>query len=141
MRAFTLIELLLTVAIISLIAIGGVTMHATIVSDRAVRSAVSVSAAAARVAQESARAQYLGDAWGVRISSASATIFRGVDWLGRDQTFDAEYAFEYSVPASTSDIVFRRMTGVPLEARTIVFRRDDTVLELAIDSYGRIITN
>ena len=115
---FTLIELLLSVAIITIIA----GMSAPVYQSFQVRNDLDI--AAVTIAQSLRRAQALSQAvdgdtsWGMYAQSGSITLFKGINFLTRDSSYDETFNLPSSItPSSVSgnfwEIVYAKFTGLP----------------------------
>lgn len=121
-RAFTLIEVLLSVAAIA--AIAGISVP--IYQSFQVRNDLDI--AATTLAESCRRAAVLaqasdGDAsWGVRVQTGSITLFKGTIYAGRDTSLDELFAVPTSIVSSgLSEIVFAKFTGMPIATGVTTF--------------------
>lgn len=113
-KGFTLLEVLLSVAILSLVAGFG----APIFQSFQTRNSLDI--AAVEIAQSMRRAQILAQAadgdttWGVSIQSGQTTLFRGASFAGRDTDYDEAFDLPSSItPSGVGEIVFAKLTGLP----------------------------
>ncbi len=116
---FTLIEVLLSVAAITIIA--GVSIP--VYQSFQVRNDLDI--ATVEIAQGARRAQILsqsvdGDiAWGVKIQSGMIVIFKGNSYATRDVAFDEIFEMPISIVISgISELVFAKFTGLPTTTGT-----------------------
>ena len=119
---FTIIELLLSVSIITIIA--GISVP--IYQSFQVRSDLDI--AAVSTAQSLRRAQVLSQAvdgdtsWGIKIQSESIMVFKGESFATRDTTFDELFSVPTSItPSEVSEVVFTKFTGLPQTTGIITF--------------------
>jgi len=119
MRAFTLLEVMLSLAAIAVIA--GISLP--VYQSFQVRNDMDI--AATTIAQSCRRAAVLAQAsdgdtsWGVRIQSGSITLFKGASYVTRDATFDEFFSMPTSItPSGLSEIVFAKFTGMPTATGT-----------------------
>lgn len=119
MRGFTLIELMLSLALIAII-----TAVALPVS-RTFQSRNDLDVAANTVAQTLRRAQTLsqgmdGDTtWGVQVATGSVTLFRGTSYAARDTSFDELTTLPATISSSgLTEIVFSKFSGDPTSTGT-----------------------
>jgi len=122
LRGFTLLELLLSVAVIGLLAASSIPVYQSF----QIRNDLDITAE--NTAQSLRRAQLLSQAadgdtsWGVKIQSASLVLFKGASYAVRDTTFDEEFAIPTSItPSGVSEVVFTKFTGLPQVSGTINF--------------------
>jgi len=117
---FTLLEILLSIAVISLIA--GISIP--IYQSFQVRNDLDI--ATVEIAQSLRRAQILSQAvdgdtsWGVSVQSASITLFKGTSYAARDTAFDELFDVPTSItPSGVSEIVFSKFFGNPQTIGTV----------------------
>lgn len=113
-RGFTLIEILLSVAIITLLLGLSLPVYESFVRrndlDLTTQNIVSVI----RRAQLYARSADEDSEWGVRASPTSLTLFKGSTYATRNTAFDEVVTIPASMSASgTTDVVFAELTGSP----------------------------
>ncbi len=120
MKGFTLLEVVLSIAILSLLAGIG----APIFQSFQTRNTLDI--AAAEIAQNLRRAQALSQAsdgdttWGVAIQSGTITLFKGANFAGRDTGYDEPLDLPSSItPSGVSEIVFAKLTGLPQSTGTV----------------------
>ncbi|MBN2016228.1 prepilin-type N-terminal cleavage/methylation domain-containing protein [Candidatus Dojkabacteria bacterium] len=120
-KGFTILEMLLVVAAISVLA----GLSIPVYQSFQVKNDVDVSANI--VAQSLRRAQVLsqsvdGDStWGVYIQSGSITIFKGTDYAGRDSSFDEVFDMSTTItPSGITEIVFSKVSGEPGSSGDII---------------------
>ena len=113
-RAFTLIELMLSISIIVVIA--GVTIPV----NQLLHVKNDLEMATISVSQVIRRAQMLardgaGDSpWGIKLQSGSATLYKGASYDTRDASFDENTTFPSTIPTSGLDNVnFSKIYGTP----------------------------
>lgn len=119
---FTLIEMLLSVAVITLIA----GTSAPVYQSFQVRNDLDIVTVS--TVHSLRRAQVLsqsieGDtSWGVKTQSGSLILFKGTSFAGRDTMFDELFSIPTSItPSGVSEIVFDKLTGFPQTTGTITF--------------------
>ncbi len=120
MNGFTLIEVLLSIAIISILAGIGIPVYQSL----QVRNDLDV--AAVTIAQNFRRAQILSQAmegdttWGISIQNQSITLFQGASYAGRNQNFDEVFDVPNSIALSgTQEVVFAKFSGEPYTTGTV----------------------
>jgi len=121
MKGFTLLEVLLSVATITVIAGIGIPVYQSL----QVRNDLDI--AAITTTQSLRRAQTLSTAvegdtsWGVRVQSGSITLFRGANYTGRDTNFDELFDMPTSIaPSGLQEVVFTKFSGEPQATGTVV---------------------
>lgn len=120
-KGFTMIEILLSFAIIGII--GGMTMpmYRTFMIRNDLDVAVST------VAQNLRRAQALavssdGDmTWGLHVGVGGILIFKGPSYVLRNDMFDENTSMPTSiVPSGLTEVVFSKVTGIPQATGTFI---------------------
>lgn len=119
---FTLLEVLLSIALIGLIAGTAIPLYVSFQNRN------DLDIAATTFAQSIRRAQVLSQAvdgdmnWGVSVHTAEIVIFKGTSYATRDVSADEVYDISSSVTVSgTQEYVFATLTGLPQNNGTITF--------------------
>jgi prepilin-type N-terminal cleavage/methylation domain-containing protein len=117
MKGFTLIEMLLTVAVISLLA----TISVPIFQSFQVRDDLNI--AVDTIAQSLRRAQTLSVSgthdyeWGLYVTTGTIAIFGGEDpvsYASRKPAYDETFGLPEAIsPSGLSEVVFSRLYGLP----------------------------
>ena len=142
MKGFTLLEVLLSVATISVIAGIGIPIYQSL----QVRNDLDI--AAITIAQNFRRAQTLSQAmdgdttWGVRMQSGNITLFQGASYAGRNVNFDEVFDVPISIaPSGVQEVVFTKFSGEPQITGTVTLTtntnetRNITINEKGMVSY------
>ncbi len=119
-RGFTLIEVLLSVALATVIVGIGIPVYQSL----RIRNDLDVAAveivATERRAQALARASDGDTTWGISVQSGSITLFRGASYATRDAGFDEVFELSSSIaPSGTTEFVFDMLTGFPQTTGTL----------------------
>ncbi len=138
MKAFTLIEILLTLAICSVLFAFSVPVY------QLLQTRNDMEVGANTIAQNYRRAQLLsqavnGDAnWGVNVQRGHITIFKGTDYATRDASFDEDFDLPTSITVSgETETVFAKFTGLPESAGTVVLTaRNNETREITVNEKG-----
>ncbi len=142
-KGFTLLELLISIAIITIIAAISAPVYFSFYSRN------DVDVVAMKASQNIRRAQILAQAeegagpWGVSFSNDAMILFQGESFQDRDVDFDEPFSIPQAVSVSgLSEVVFERLTGTPRETGTIEFflnsgvSRSIAINEMGVLSYG-----
>ena len=117
---FTLIELLLSVTMISIIAGVSLPVYVSFQTRNELATTTSAVAEMLRRAQNYARTGMNDSQWGVAMTAASATLFKGSSYAARDTSFDEVLPFAGSLSASgLGEVVFTKLTGAPSTTGTL----------------------
>lgn len=113
-QGFTLLEILLSVALLSAIVSIGMPLYQSFQVRNDLEIAVVTMANAVRRASTLARASDGDASWGVRTATGSITLFKGTSYAARDAAYDEDFSVPTSLSFSgTSEYVFSRFTGFP----------------------------
>ena len=137
-RGFTLIEIVLVIALVSILAGLGLRLPYLLISQAPLGLAADVTLSAIHRAQALAATQSRDSGWGVRIASASATIFRGDAFSSRDEADDDILPFDTTVTVSGSDtLLFAPGTGMPAGPYLVSIGLGGiATADITINSYG-----
>ncbi len=139
--SFTLLEILLSVSIISILA--GLTMPLY----QSFQNRNDLDIAASTFAQASRRASILSRAvdedtnWGIYVENGTLTIYKGSSFALRDNTYDEIYPLSTSMTISgTREYNFAKLSGYPLIPGTITFTSvNNESRNVSINTKGTII--
>ncbi len=138
-HGFTLLELLLSVAVISALAGLSLPVYRTLLSKN------DLDIAAVTVVQTARRAQVLsqsvdGDAtWGVKIQSGSIVLFKGTSYALRDTLLDETFDLPGSIGVSgTTEYVFSKFTGFPQTTGTATLATSNDTRTVTINEKGMV---
>ena len=112
---FTLLELLLSVAIIGVLAGISMPLYMTFNQRNALNSSAEDVVAALRRAQTYARGVEEDSQWGVKIASGTATLFKGSSYASREISFDEPINIPANITVSgaLTEVIFSKLVGAP----------------------------
>ena len=117
---FTLLEVLLSIAAITIIAGIGVPVYQSFQNRNDLDIAAVSFAQTARRAQTLAQAVDGDTSWGIKAQSGSITLFKGASYSGRDTSYDETFTMPSSIIVSgTQEFVFAKFTGLPQTTGTL----------------------
>lgn len=138
-RGFTLLELLLSIAIISVLAGLSLPVYRTLIKKNDLYIAANSVASSFRRAQVLSRAVDGDTSWGVKIQSGSIVLFKGTSYAARDTTFDETFDVPSTIDASgTTEFVFSKFTGLPQTTGTINFSAESDTRSVSVNEKGTI---
>ncbi len=139
-NGFTLLELLLVVGLMGLLAVIGAPMYLSLQSENEMNITSVTVADALRRAQLKAQAVDGDSAWGVEINTGTTTLFKGQNFVNRDQTFDENFSTNNNVVLSgIKEIIFSAFSGLPVSTGTIILQHNDgRKLQFSINELGII---
>ncbi len=140
---FTLLEVLLSVAIITLIAGLGTPIY------QAFQVRNDLDVATNTISQSLRRAQVLsqsvdGDSsWGLYVQNGEVALFQGVSYASRNTSFDEVFDLPGSItPSGISEIVYSKFTGEPQVTGTITLTSStNETRNITINEKGMIDTS
>lgn len=121
-NAFTLIEVLLSIALIANIAGLSIPVYQSFQVRNGIDLAVLNFVQSARRAWNLAIASEHDSSWGVRAEVGKITLFKGESFSARDTSYDETFdVLEIITISGNSEIVFAKFTGLPSVSGTITF--------------------
>jgi prepilin-type N-terminal cleavage/methylation domain-containing protein len=118
---FTLIEVLLSVSIITLLAGLSLPVYASFQDRNNLDVTAQSLAIMLRRAQTYARGVAGDSQWGVEIQSTGATLFKGATFAGRTAAFDETTSFPPTLtPSGVSEVIFSTFSAAPSATGNIV---------------------
>lgn len=138
MKAFTLVEVLLSIALVSLIAGFSVPVFNSFLYRSEVENATTLSVTSLRSALTMARSQKNDSNWGVYFNLNSLTIYSGNTFLTRDTSLDQIYSFDGVSFSGTNEVNFVKRTGLPTTTATITISGVSNSLNINVSSIGEI---
>ncbi|MDD5639503.1 MAG: prepilin-type N-terminal cleavage/methylation domain-containing protein [Candidatus Pacebacteria bacterium] len=140
MKGFTMIELLLTIAMV-VILIGITIPFFSQFSKNNLQIDSEMVVDSIRTAKLSAISQKNNSGWGVHFQSEKITIFKGISFEMREISFDEEIDISDNyIFSGVNDIFFSPFNGIPNKTGVIVMENQNgTKKEFMIDKRGEII--
>lgn len=138
-RGFTLLELLLPVAIISLLAGLSLPVYRTLMKKNDLDIAATTITSSLRRAQVLSQAVDDDKTWGVKVQSGSIVIFKGASYTARDPTFDETFDVPTTIGVGgTTEVVFAKFTGFPQTTGTVNLSTEGDTRSISINEKGTI---
>ncbi len=140
MKGFTLVEILLSLAILAVLIAVSAPVYQQLQSQNGMDNLTTIVAQDMRRAQSHARASDGGLPWGVDISSNTVTLFEGSSYASRVQAYDETYAFSSDITVSgLLDVVFSELSGDPQSIGTTTFSvSSGATRTLSLNAHGTI---
>lgn len=119
-RGFTILEVLLAVAIIALIAGIGIPVYLSYQSTNDLNTAVFSVVESLRRAQLLSRGVENDSNWGIYIQPGKVFLFRGDSFAGRNEAYDEIFDIAPNISVSgLQEVVFSKLYGYPQTSGTI----------------------
>lgn len=113
-KAFTLIEILLSIAVLAVIFTFSASVYQMLQNRNDLDIAVNTVAQSYKRAQLLAQAVDGDSSWGVKVQTGQIVIFQGTDYAGRNQNFDENFEMPTGITAEGgTETVFKKFTGFP----------------------------
>ncbi|MEK7122875.1 MAG: type II secretion system protein [Patescibacteria group bacterium] len=120
LRGFTLIEIILSLALLTVIAGASFITSRTLIIDADLDAAVIAFVEGVRGAGMRSRGSDGDNQWGVSAQSGNIILFKGTSFAARDTTYDAITTIPTTItPSGTTEIVFAKLTGLPTSTGTL----------------------
>ncbi len=139
-RGFTLLEMLLSVAILALLAGLGAPIYQSFQVRDDLDIAANTIAGSLRRAQVLSQAVAGDTSWGLSVQSGAITLFRGASYASRSANFDEVFDLPGSiVPSGISEIVYDKFTGEPQVTGTVTLTSNaNEIRNITINEKGTI---
>lgn len=125
-HGFTLVEMLLSVSIITLLVGISVPVYASFVGRNDLDLARQGIVESLRRAQTYARAVEGDSTWGVSVLSDRAVVFKGTTYATRDAAFDETIPFGGGVTSTANEITFAKLSGTPTMTGGVTVTQNST---------------
>ena len=120
-NGFTLIELILVISLIALLSGLSLSVFSRTQTKNDLNVAISSFASISRNAQIKARLSIQDDGWGVKIEQSKITLFKGNNFMSRDQSQDQITKISPNISISgINELSFAKITGLPSTSGTLV---------------------
>ncbi|TSC85711.1 MAG: hypothetical protein G01um101416_825 [Microgenomates group bacterium Gr01-1014_16] len=140
-RAFTLVELLLVMAIVLSVLVLSGPMYSRFLGQNAAANTTDQIVQSLRKAQfyamESRKSGTNG--WGVNYGSNLLTLYQGANYAGRNAALDEKFDINTSLTVTSFDVNFARISGLPGSTPTITITGSQgTTKAVTVNSQGRV---
>ena len=134
--SFTLIELLLSIAIVAIISSFSFSFYTRFLTQSSLSNTVNQLTGSLRKAQTYSMSGKQGSSWGVNYSNQTLTMFKGTSF-GQDHSFDEVYNVVNSITVDGfSEKYFNRATGIPSQTATITVTGNNEIKTIVINEQG-----
>lgn len=138
-NGFTLTELLLVMALISIVTAMSAVFYSRFINQNAVLNTVDQLAGQMHKAQIYAMAGKQNSNWGVNYGSQTITLYSGNSYATRTSAFDETFIVNSTVAVGgLTDLNFVRITGNPNTSATITVSGNNEAKTITVNSQGGI---
>ena len=138
-KGFTLLELLLSIALISVLAGFSLPVYRTLIKKNDLDIAANSIVASLRRAQILSQAVDGDITWGVKVQSGSIVVFKGASYATRDTAYDEIFDVPTSIGiGGTGEYVFAKMTGLPQSTGTTTLTSESDTRTVSINAKGMV---
>lgn len=139
-KGFTLLEMLLVIALIALVAGSTITIFITTKNKTDLAIVQDTTVQYIRMAQSFSKAGKEDSEWGVNIDSDRIILFKGIDFDNRDIAFDEFYNYPTRVNViGITDLYFNKITGTPsVSGTTTLTGRSDSSTTIFVNQLGLV---
>ena len=140
MRGFSLIEVLLVIALIGALFSASVPAFVQMQAINDLDTAVTLTVESLRQAQTHAVAGDGDSIWGVRVGTNDTTLFRGTTYATRTIAWDSVAGWQNTIAVSgTSEFTFTKTEGRPTTASSVTLTTaSGTARTITVNSLGMI---
>ncbi|TSC65652.1 MAG: Uncharacterized protein CEO21_363 [Microgenomates group bacterium Gr01-1014_80] len=144
MKGITFIELILVLAIMLTLSMMTPTFYSRFLLQNSVADTTDQLVGSLRKAQIYSMAGKQNSAWSVNYSNYTITLYRGNDFINREQAFDEKFSVNTNVTVSDFiDLNFAKITGIPSTGNpsltpTITISGGNNTKTVAVNSQGVI---
>lgn len=147
MRAFTLIELLIVMAVMVILAVATIPIYGNLQVSSQLNDASSEIIQFLRTAQQESMARYNNAAHGVKFQADRYILYQGSTYALRDSDYDRETILDSSMELSRSlsgtgqsdEVNFSKGLGAPDMIGTITLTHDvQGTRTISVNSYGKV---
>jgi len=137
-KGFTLIELILVIATITVLAAISVPVYSLLQVRNDLDVATNTTVQTLRRAQVLSQGVDGDTSWGVKLQQTDITLFKGISYALRDTNFDEVYTLSGNVtPSGVSEVVFSKLLGNPNTTGTLVLiSSNNEIKNITLNSKG-----
>lgn len=139
-NGFTLIEILLSLALLGIIGGMSVPLYQSFQNQNQLNVAATTMTQTLRRAQALSRANDGDSKWGVYVETGAITLFQGDDFSSRNTVFDEQFDIPESLSVSGGqEFVFAKVTGLPDMAGSVtIVGPADSERSVSVNDQGMV---
>ncbi|PIV90714.1 hypothetical protein COW46_01040 [Candidatus Gracilibacteria bacterium CG17_big_fil_post_rev_8_21_14_2_50_48_13] len=136
---FSLIEILLSVALLALVAGVSIPVSFSWVASVDQRQAVRILTTSLEEARTYARANKNDGDWGVQVENGSVIVFQGANYASRVVGEDRSWSLPGGVDVTgASGVVFAKVTGIPSSYPVFTLTKGSNVSTVTVGALGTV---
>lgn len=139
MKGFSLLEVLLSIAVVAILAGLSLPVARTMLTKNDLDIATVTATQTLRRAQILSQAVDGDISWGVKVQSGSITLFKGTSYSTRDSNFDEVFDNPTTINISgITEVVYAKFTGLPQTTGVAILATADDSKTVTINEKGTI---
>lgn len=136
-KGFTIVELLVVISIASLLSGLAFSSYKIYQKSNNLTIATNTFVNTFRRAQLKSRIRTENSDWGVKIDNNEIVMFKGGNFIERDNEYDETYDLPNDIEVSgTSTIILKKTTGFPTSSSTIIISNNHGTKNIEFNSKG-----
>lgn len=140
MRGFTIIEVILAIAVAGVIATLTTPLIMPIIDRGQLTGSANQIVKSLRTAQQYAQGVKNDSPWGVYLTANAVTVFAGTSYVTRNITLDVSTPISPPVSiTSGSEVVFNKLTGAPTAQTTTTIVYKNQAQTITTNAIGNIV--
>lgn len=137
-EGFTLIEMILVIGIITALLMSAVPFYLSMSNSSQLDAATSILAQDLYIAQTNSRSQKDDSPWGVNVADQTITLFSGNNYASRNTALDITYTLPSSVVATTGQVVYSKLYGLPQNTASFTLNTRSQSRSLVVNNKGML---
>lgn len=136
MKGYTLVELLLSIALIGFLLGISVPLYNNYQYKNQLDASKNISVRAIKTAIINAKSNHHNSRWGIYTTGNTITVYSGLNYAGRNVSNDIIFTTTGDVSYTTTDVNFAKFTGKPMAVSTINIASETNSTQININENG-----
>jgi type II secretory pathway pseudopilin PulG len=138
-QGFTIIEMLLVVAVMMIITVVAAPLYANLNNSNQLDAASSILVQDLYQAQTFSRNRSRDTSWGVAVNGQVITLFSGTTYATRDTASDITYIVPSAIQLSgTNQIVYSKLYGLPTTTGSFGLTANGKTINVTVNNKGMV---
>ncbi len=138
-QGFTIIEMLLVVAVMMIITVVAAPLYANLNNSNQLDAASSILVQDLYQAQTFSRNRSRDTSWGVAVNGQVITLFSGTSYATRDTASDITYIVPSAIQLSgTNQIVYSKLYGLPTTTGSFGLTANGKTINVTVNNKGMV---